>query len=93
MGSYEHPSNIFYDLILCMPVYIFCMRPFLKTISILVEGYTKCNHTHILPCAKMHLLWIPHTNTTVNLIFLMVLYLGDLETHQNLTSINFGKQR
>ena len=29
----------------------------------------------------------------VNLIFLTVLYLSDLETHQNLTYINFGEQR
>ena len=30
---------------------------------------------------------------TVHHIFLTILYFSDLETHQNLTSINFGEQR
>ena len=36
---------------------------------------------------------ITQFHITVNLIFLTVLYFSDLETQQNLTSINFGEQR
>ena len=41
------------------------------------------------------LLLVSHGRIThvLNPIFIKVLYYSDLETHQNLTSINFGDQR
>ena len=51
---------------------------------------------HICGCRSgiyMYHLTSKSDSVTVNTIFKRVLYFSDLETHQNLAPINFGKQR
>ena len=52
-----------------------------------------CSVQHNPWTAQIHLFQRCIYSYTVNHIFLTVLYFSDLETHQNLTYINFSEQR